>query len=94
MTNQITAAFGTRKILLQIQNQHPDHELLLMQASVTEDRYMLLDVSGKPTVFQTPVTYEVLSQQGAGSWKGMTSMIFVTLPVEEQKVFRSKFSSF
>lgn len=94
MIKQINATFGTRAILLQIQNKYPDHQLLLMQASAADDQYMLLDVSGKPSVFQSPVSYEVLVQKGAGDWKGMTSLIFVTLPLEEQKVFESKISSF
>lgn len=94
MSGKISATFGTRKILTMIQQQNADRDLLLMQANATEDRYMLLDLTGEETVFSSPVTYDVLLSKGTADWHGMTSFIFIDLPVEEQKVFNSKFSSF
>ena len=94
MSGKIAATFGTRKILTMIQQQNADSDLLLMQANATEDRYMLLDLTGEKTVFSSPVTYDVLLSKGSADWHGMTSFIFIDLPEEEQKVFKSKFSSF
>lgn len=94
MSGKIAATFGTRKILTMIQQQNADRDLLLMQANATEDRYMLLDLTGEKTVFSSPVTYDVLLSKGSADWHGMTSFIFIDLPEEEQKVFKSKFSSF
>lgn len=94
MSEKISATFGTRKILTMIQQQHADRDLLLMQANATEDRYMLLDLSGEKTVFSSPVSYDVLLAKGNEDWHGMTSFIFMDLPIEEQKVFNSKFTAF
>jgi len=94
MSGKISATFGTRKILTMIQQKHADRDLLLMQANATEDRYMLLDLSGEKSVFASPVSYDVLLSKGTADWHGMTSFIFMDLPIEEQKVFNSKFNAF
>lgn len=52
MSGKIAATFGTRKILTMIQQQNADRDLLLMQANATEDRYMLLDLTGEKPFFK------------------------------------------
>lgn len=57
---KINFTFGSRQILEDIINKHPDRQFKLMQASTHSNKLALFDLSGKKTIFKSPVTLTVL----------------------------------
>ncbi|KRK88954.1 hypothetical protein FD17_GL001911 [Lentilactobacillus sunkii DSM 19904] len=90
MNNQIVITFGNEEILTQLKAEHPDRDLIMYQALSQPGEYMLLDYSGKDSVFKAPVFYDIISHSGEDKWKGFISFSTLDLNFDQQKVFDAR----
>lgn len=60
--------------------------MLLLDTSEKGDQLALLDVSGQPSVFASPVHYDIKLHRGTAEWRGFFNfMYFNNLSPEDQK---------
>ncbi|GAY74039.1 monooxygenase [Lentilactobacillus kosonis] len=90
MIKKISITFGSEPILNKIKKANPDRELILYDALSNRNELMLLDASGKDSVFNSPVQYDVLSHSGTDDWRGFVSFITAQIDSDQQKVFDAR----
>ncbi|AEV95054.1 hypothetical protein [Pediococcus claussenii] len=90
MITQLSTTFGSWNILNQIKKNNPSREMVVLSGTSSQTDLQLVDVSGKDSVFQTPIDYSVINQYGESSWRGFFRFAFFNLPDEELRVFDSK----
>ena len=71
MLSQISFTFGSMPVLLEIIKKHPDRDFRLLQATGDNSKLALFDLSGKPTIFNSPITLETLYSVGNDKFKGI-----------------------
>lgn len=71
MLTKISLTFGSRQILQSIIDKYPERHFKLMQASTHSRKLALFDLSGKDTVFKSPVVYTVLDETLDADLSGM-----------------------
>lgn len=62
MLTKISLTFGSQALLQSIEEQHPDRQFKLMQASTHSNKIALFDFSNQETVFKSPVKFRVLNE--------------------------------
>ena len=60
MLTKISLTFGSRQILQSIIDKYPERHFKLMQATTHTRKLALFDLSGKDTIFQSPVKLTTL----------------------------------
>jgi len=90
MIRNISMTFGSEPILSKIKKDNPDRDLILYDALNNRNELMLLDVSGKDSIFKSLVQYDVLSHGGTDDWHGFISFIATKLDIDQQKVFDAR----
>lgn len=95
MITRISITFGTKAVLETVIKKYPDRQMLLLDTSEKGDQLALLDVSGQPSVFASPVHYDIKLHRGTAEWRGFFNfMYFNNLSPEDQKTFNAKASQF
>ncbi|KRN76317.1 antibiotic biosynthesis monooxygenase family protein [Weissella minor] len=96
MTNYLHTTFGSQKVLQTIIEQHPHNELLLTVDDQDQTNFQLLEqLPSETSVFETPVSYQVLAADGAKEGiRGWLHFTFLTLPSEEQQAFIKQWSNY
>ncbi|MHA8110035.1 hypothetical protein ACYATP_00600 [Lactobacillaceae bacterium Melli_B4] len=85
MIANISITFGTKDFLNNIVEQHLDRNLHLF-ASDNNDTYELVDSSGEPSIFKSPINYTSINHEGTDNWNGYISYINLDLDENQQKV--------
>lgn len=62
MLTKISLAFGSHEILQSIIDKYPDRKFKLMEATSHTRKLALFDLSGKDTIFKSPVELTVLDE--------------------------------
>lgn len=91
---KISLTFGPLGELKKIIASHPDRQFKLFLETDSNSEYMLLDYSGKETIFHSGLAYMI--EDVAGNQDAPVGYIecrYVTLNEDEQKVFKSIFKS-
>lgn len=95
MITQLSLTFGSQQVLSELQHRYPERSMLLLDTSTAGQQLALLDVSGQPSVFSSPVHYDIKLHRGTTSWQGFVNFIFLdNLSADDQKVFNSKANHF
>ncbi|KRM12583.1 hypothetical protein ABTQ33_08340 [Paucilactobacillus suebicus] len=89
MIKSISATFGSRTVLQDVIKRHPEREFKLLQSNATQQQLQLLDISDKPTIFQSSVEYQVLGHVGDNEFRGLLNFEFFKLEPDDQKALRS-----
>ncbi|MFT8402121.1 MAG: monooxygenase [Lentilactobacillus diolivorans] len=90
MKQQIAITFGNEQILSTIRDKYPDRHLVIYQALNQQGKMMILDYSGKESIFKSPVYYDILGHTGADKWEGFISFSTLDLNFDQQKVFDAR----
>lgn len=94
MTQEISLTFGPLEELKKIIADHPDRQFKLFLETDSNSEYMLLDYSGKKTIFHSGLNYTIEGVVGdRNKSTGYIECRYVTLNEDEQKVFKSIFKS-
>lgn len=88
---EIHYTFGPETTLREIQKKYSERQMILYRSVSTESRFMLLDVSGKESIFKGGLSYQVYQKFNftTFNWDALLEMRYLTLDNEEQKVFHS-----
>lgn len=89
MLKTISATFGSKKVLETVIKRHPERQFKLLQSNSTQQQLQLLDLSDKPTIFQSSVEYRVLGHCGSNEFRGLSNFEFFKLELDDQKMLRS-----
>ncbi|BAP85999.1 hypothetical protein LOOC260_114630 [Paucilactobacillus hokkaidonensis JCM 18461] len=89
MLKQISATFGSEEVLTKIVEQNPNRQFKFLQTTPQDTQLQLLDISGEPTIFKTPIEYQVLGHAGNNEFNGLFHFEFLKLDVDNQKVWQS-----
>lgn len=87
MLKQISTTFGSEELLTKIVAQNPDRDFRLLQATPQDNQLQLLDISDKPSVFNTPIDYHLLGHTGSKDFVGLFHFEFLKLAADDQKVW-------
>ena len=87
--NEINFALGPEKMLTTLSDRYADRNFLLYRALANKDGYLLVDISGEPTVFESGLNYRVLKEIGETNWDSLLELRYVTLDTDQQKVFNA-----
>lgn len=71
MLTKISFTFGSQPILEDIIKKYPDRRFKLMQATTHTRKLALFDLSGKETIFKSPVKLTVLDESPNANLNGM-----------------------
>ncbi|WP_323065278.1 hypothetical protein, partial [Limosilactobacillus reuteri] len=71
MLTKISLTFGSRQILQSIIDKYPERHFKLMQATTHTRKLALFDLSGKDTIFQSPVKLTTLDSTLDAQLNGM-----------------------
>ncbi|GGI64329.1 hypothetical protein [Limosilactobacillus caviae] len=71
MLTKISLTFGSRQILQSIIDKYPERHFKLMQATTHTRKLALFDLSGKDSIFESPVKLTVLDSTLDASLNGM-----------------------
>lgn len=71
MLTKLSLTFGSRQILQSIIDKYPDRQFKLMQATTHSSKLALFDLSGKDTIFKSPVELTVLDETLDANFNGM-----------------------
>lgn len=94
MSQEISLTFGPLEELKKIIADNSDRQFKLFLATDSTLEYMLLDYSGKKTLFHSGLNYNIEGVVGDREEKpGYIECRYVTLNEDEQKVFKSIFNS-
>lgn len=94
MAQEISLTFGPLEELKKIIANHPDRQFKLFLETDSNTEYMLLDYSGKETIFHSGLNYTIEGVVGnQADAAGYVECRYVTLNEDEQKVFKSIFKS-
>lgn len=94
MLHELSTTFGSRDLLDSLIAQNPDRQLVLMADSGGDEGLQLVDVSGKPSVFNSHLDYQVRLHQGSSQWRGFFNFNYFTLDPDAAKVFNAKANRF
>ena len=83
--NEINFALGPEKMLTTLSDRYADRNFLLYRALANKDGYLLVDISGEPTVFESGLNYRVLKEIDETNWDGLLELRYVTLDTDHQK---------
>lgn len=89
MLKNISATFGSKKVLQDVIARHPERQFQLLQSNATTQQLQLLDLSDQPTIFQSSVEYRVLGHYGDTEFRGLMNFEFFKLELDDQKMLRS-----
>ena len=90
MLSQISFTFGSMPVLLEIIKKHPDRDFRLLQATGDNSKLALFDLSGKPTIFNSPITLETLYSVGNDKFKGILHFESFELGTEDKNLLRKQ----
>lgn len=95
MITQISITFGSKQVLAKLQKRYSNRPMYLLDASTAGEQLALLDVSGEPSIFSSPVHYDIKLHRGTTAWNGFINFIYIdNLSIDDQKVFNSKANHF
>ena len=91
MLTELSLTLGSKKTLLALKQQHADRDLLLFRSAFDQTKYLLADISGQKTVFNTGLEYKVIK---ISHFKDIRKddyfeLRYLTLDEDEQTVFNS-----
>ncbi|WP_137597108.1 hypothetical protein [Paucilactobacillus kaifaensis] len=87
MLKQISATFGSEELLTKIMAQNTDRNFRLLQATPQDNQLQLIDISGKPSIFKTPINYRLLGHIGNDEFTGLFHFEFLKLDNDNQKIW-------
>lgn len=94
MLKQIHITYGSKQILKDIKAQFPERKFLMFASNNTVDNNLqLVDVSDKPNVFKSGVTYDVKNCHGDINWQGFFNYNFITVYPEYLNLFERRINS-
>lgn len=87
MLKQISTTFGSEELLTKIVSQNPNRVFRLLQATPQDNQLQLIDISGKQSVFKTPIDYHLLGHIGSSDFSGLFHFEFLKLDPDNQKIW-------
>ncbi|MGX5378141.1 hypothetical protein ACWCL1_07860 [Ligilactobacillus sp. LYQ135] len=91
---RISLTIGPKKGLEQIIDDNPDRQFKLFHSTGDKTEYMLLDCSGKKSIFHSDLDYYIINEINPGEFpQDYLECRYLTLNKDEQKVFKSIFNS-
>ena len=90
MLSQISFTFGSMPVLFEIIKKHPDRDFRLLQATGDNSKLALFDLSGKPTIFNSPITLETLYSVGNDKFNGILHFESFELGTEDKNLLRKQ----
>ncbi|TPR25758.1 hypothetical protein DY120_03900 [Apilactobacillus micheneri] len=90
MTNNIKVTFGSKNILEQISNNHPDRRLSIFKSMNTYGQYQIIDESNKPSIFHNTIKYIIIFQKGTNNISNFINYLYFNLDKNNEKIFNSK----
>ncbi|MBW1605396.1 monooxygenase [Lactobacillus sp. Sy-1] len=93
MISNIYVTFGSESYLSKIIEKHPERKLYLYNSVTNSDSFEIVDLSDKPTIFESPIGYSVLNHFGTDQWGKSISYITLDLDSNQQKVLDAKINS-
>ncbi|KRN31700.1 antibiotic biosynthesis monooxygenase family protein [Weissella halotolerans] len=96
MPEYLHTTFGSKEVLTAIRNQHLNQHLLLTVDDADPYRYQLIEkTSDSDSVFTTPTSYEILSEQGeTAELRGWLNFHFITVPEQGRANFIRRWNAF
>lgn len=90
MTNNIKVTFGSKNILEQISNNHPDRRLSIFKSMNTYGQYQIIDESNKPSIFHNTIKYIIIFQKNTNNISNFVNYLYFNLDKNNEKIFHSK----
>ncbi|KRN97609.1 hypothetical protein IV54_GL001308 [Levilactobacillus paucivorans] len=87
MLTQLAVTFGSRYLLEQLVSKHPDRPFVLLADTTDPTGLQLVDVSDRPTVFFSRLSYRVLFSHGETDWHGFYHFLYFTFDPDDAKIF-------
>lgn len=91
--NEINFALGPKDMLEMIAKRHAERNFLFYRSVSKHDEYLLVDVSGQKSVFESGLNYRVLTEIEDTNWDGLLELRYLTLDTDQQKVFSAVIDS-
>lgn len=90
MTNNIKVTFGSKNILEQISNNHPDRKLSIFKSMNTYGQYQIIDESNKPSIFHNTIKYIIILEKSTNNISNFINYLYFNLDKNNEKIFNSK----
>lgn len=91
--NEMSFALGPKNILEELVKRYSEREFLLYSSVVRSQDCLLVDISGKESVFETGLNYRIVNEIGPTDWDGLLELRYMTLDTDQQKVFNAVMAS-
>ncbi|MCW0952722.1 hypothetical protein OIT44_01340 [Weissella ceti] len=95
MTEYLYTTFGSEEVLQSVREANSSRNLMLTVDDTDPLRYQLLDKTTESSIFNTPTSYEILSQHGqAQEIRGWMNFTFITLSDQERANFIRRWETY
>lgn len=90
MTDKIILTFGSPDNLKQLMTKHPDRQFAYLEEAKHEDKFALIDLSGKDSIFDFGIVLRKLTAVGNTEFRGIVRYESFRLGKHDKELFRKK----